>query len=133
MRIRQSIQLRQFIAVLFALLTLAGGVMVSAQDGGSEFQVQFRLPDRMPRDRTLNAAVWLKPTGRPIESAMWPPGRFALLQKKRTFTPHLLVIPVGSTSPESGSTSAFMRLALPETLCFHAKESPTSFATSIRR
>ena len=88
--------MRQFALALFPLLTVAGGVVASAQEPGSEVQVQFQLPDRGPRDRSITAVVWLKPTGRFTVAAAWPPGHFTLLQKKRMFTPHLLVIPVAS-------------------------------------
>jgi len=39
--------------------------------------------------------VWLTQLGK-SPSLQPPPGRFRLIQKNRTFTPHLLVIPVGS-------------------------------------
>ncbi len=44
----------------------------------------------------LSAVIWLKP----IQSDAVPavaPGKFALLQKNKMFTPHLLVVPVGSS------------------------------------
>jgi hypothetical protein len=45
--------------------------------------------------RTPPAVVWLQPRTPGIVSAA-PPGHFTLLQKDRTFVPHLLVIPAGS-------------------------------------
>lgn len=40
--------------------------------------------------------VWLTPVGKTPSLPPPPPGHFRLIQKNRTFTPHLLVIPVGS-------------------------------------
>jgi hypothetical protein len=41
------------------------------------------------------AVIWLSPV-RQGASTFVPPGRFILLQKNKMFTPHLLVVPVGS-------------------------------------
>lgn len=41
--------------------------------------------------------VWLSPVNVSVELEPIHPGRFRLVQKNRMFTPHLLVIPVGST------------------------------------
>lgn len=46
--------------------------------------------------RTPPAVIWLKP----VQSGIVPtfePGNFTLLQKNKMFTPHLLVVPVGSS------------------------------------
>ena len=40
--------------------------------------------------------AWLTPVGKTPSLPAPPPGHFRLVQKNRTFTPHLLVIPVGS-------------------------------------
>lgn len=40
--------------------------------------------------------VWLTPVGPAAEVPEVRPGRFTLVQKNKTFSPHLLVIPVGS-------------------------------------
>lgn len=42
------------------------------------------------------AVIWLKPLQPQLTHAV-APGRFTLLQKNKTFTPHLLVVPVGSS------------------------------------
>jgi plastocyanin len=42
------------------------------------------------------AVIWLKPTS-PGNNAASPPGTFTLLQKNKMFSPHLLVVPVGSS------------------------------------
>ena len=41
------------------------------------------------------AVIWLQPTQPGLVHAL-APGKFTLLQKNKTFTPHLLVVPVGS-------------------------------------
>lgn len=41
------------------------------------------------------AVIWLKPVS--AEGNVAVPGKFTLLQKDKMFTPHLLVVPVGST------------------------------------
>jgi plastocyanin len=44
----------------------------------------------------ISAVIWLKPLQPGAERAPVP-GKFTLLQKNKMFTPHLLVVPVGST------------------------------------
>jgi plastocyanin len=47
--------------------------------------------------RSVPAVIWLQPTGDTPAAAFIPHGHYTLLQKNRTFIPHLQVIPVGST------------------------------------
>ena len=65
------------------------------QDSGAELRLQIvsSLPGK---HLAVPAVVWLEPlTGTP--ALPFNPNRpYTLLQKNRTFTPHLLVIPVGS-------------------------------------
>lgn len=54
-------------------------------------------PTKQPADASA-VVVWLEPVGNP--PALTPPSRpqrRQLLQKNKTFSPHLLVVPVGST------------------------------------
>jgi plastocyanin len=46
--------------------------------------------------KTLSAVIWLKPV-QPDAVPAVAPGKFTLLQKNKMFTPHLLVVPVGSS------------------------------------
>jgi plastocyanin len=46
-------------------------------------------------DKTPPAVIWLKPVQ--ASAAALAPGNFTLLQKNKMFTPHLLVVPVGSS------------------------------------
>jgi hypothetical protein len=45
--------------------------------------------------RVVSAVIWLKPL-QPGTARTPVPGKFTLLQKNKMFTPHLLVVPVGS-------------------------------------
>ena len=47
-------------------------------------------------EKTPPAVIWLKPL-RPSTAPIVTPGSFTLLQKNKMFTPHLLVVPVGSS------------------------------------
>lgn len=46
--------------------------------------------------RTITAVVWLDPLGNTPALAFTPQSRYTLLQKNRTFIPHVQVVPVGS-------------------------------------
>lgn len=65
-------------------------------------EVTARLVKAQPQsathkqDETPPAAIWLKPL-QPYDSAAVVPGTFTLLQKNKMFTPHLLVVPIGSS------------------------------------
>jgi plastocyanin len=68
------------------LLAAAVKAQLVVDSGGSSKHKSGKVP---------SAVIWLKP----IQSDAVPavaPGKFTLLQKNKTFTPHLLVVPVGS-------------------------------------
>jgi len=44
----------------------------------------------------VTAVVWLEPLGDTPVLSFAPQGHYTLLQKNRTFVPHLLVVPIGS-------------------------------------
>ena len=48
------------------------------------------------KSHSPSTVVWLTPLGHPPSVLPPPPGHFTLVQKNRTFSPHLLVVPVGS-------------------------------------
>src|SRR5438105_8071446 len=60
----------------------------------ADVRLQLVIPGQ-PQGDAPPAAAWLKPINGTPELP-FPPKRYALLQKNRMFTPHLLVIPVGS-------------------------------------
>lgn len=84
---------------LFAT-TFAVSAMTSAQDrpvanpGG---EVRLRLESSLPgRHRAVPAVIWLEPMPGTPAAAFEPHGHYTLVQKNRTFIPHLQVIPLGS-------------------------------------
>lgn len=63
----------------------------------AEFHARIQLPPAISaKEHTPAAVVWLEPLDKASGVQPPSPGRFTLLQKKRTFSPHLLVVPVGS-------------------------------------
>lgn len=48
-----------------------------------------------PREMARSAVIWLEPAAGATHTIA--PGRFTLVQKNKTFIPHLLVVPVGSS------------------------------------
>jgi len=48
-------------------------------------------------EKTPPAVIWLNPLHPDTAQHVTPPGNFTLLQKNKMFTPHLLVVPVGSS------------------------------------
>jgi hypothetical protein len=55
---------------------------------------RLSLPHKAKSDRNAPAVAWLKPLQPGPPPAR--PGTYTLLQKDKTFTPHLLIVPVGS-------------------------------------
>jgi hypothetical protein len=72
-----------------------------AQDQAAEAQkaeVRLKVVSSLPGShRVVPAVVWLTPLEGTSVLPFPPQGRYTLLQKNRMFTPHLLVIPVGSS------------------------------------
>jgi hypothetical protein len=62
----------------------------------SQVRVHLAIPGQAKGAQTP-AVVWLKPINGTPDLAFLPQRKYRLLQKNRMFTPHLLVIPVGST------------------------------------
>jgi hypothetical protein len=62
----------------------------------SELRVHLVIPGQA-KGAQIPAVVWLKPINGTPDLPFVPQRRYRLLQKNRMFTPHLLVIPVGST------------------------------------
>jgi plastocyanin len=83
---------------------LCGAVLVSsalhAQNRASQTSVaQLRLHIASPKaekHRAVPAVVWLEPVAGMSVLSFSPHGHYTLLQKNRTFVPHLQVIPVGA-------------------------------------
>jgi len=89
-------RLRDFLLCGFALFPL----LVPAQDvqspGAAELHAHIELSPRQMKGHPPAAVLWLTSPSAAAASKTGPAGRFTLLQKNRMFTPHLLVVPVGS-------------------------------------
>jgi hypothetical protein len=60
-------------------------------------ELRLRVVSSLPGDhRAVPAVAWLTPLQGTLTPAFVPQGRYTLLQKNRTFIPHLQVIPVGA-------------------------------------
>jgi hypothetical protein len=83
------------IALLAAFICLCPRAEVAAENGIDLVDVHLRMSAAASHKKLPPAVVWLKPSS---ETDVPPtaPGRYTLLQKNRTFIPHLLVVPVGS-------------------------------------
>lgn len=79
--------------VLFPLLALAQGEQPPRSAG---LHARIDLAPRQMKGRAPAAVLWLTPVSAPAANPALPPGHFRLVQKNRMFTPHLLVVPVGS-------------------------------------
>ena len=81
----------------FAFVALAVGLAHAQTDATVDVHMRLQLPKQASRHSHPPAVLWLKqlqPAPGPLPE---PERRYTLLQKNRMFTPHLLVVPVGST------------------------------------
>jgi hypothetical protein len=73
-------------------------VLAHAQTGEIvDARMRLQLPNQASRRSQPPAVLWLKPLQPTPDQPPEPDRRYTLLQKNRMFTPHLLVVPVGST------------------------------------
>lgn len=81
-------------------VALAAYGMMFAQDrhsGATGSELQLRVVSSKPgKPHVVPAVVWLEPISGTPALPFLPHGHYTLLQKNRTFIPHLLVIPAGS-------------------------------------
>jgi plastocyanin len=61
-----------------------------------DVHLRMELPQQKGRDHSFPAVLWLKPLAGDPPLPAPVNSRYALVQKNRTFMPHLLVVPVGS-------------------------------------
>jgi plastocyanin len=95
---------RHFARVLTAALLASCAIVLAAQDptvSEPRTMVIARLAQVQPNpahkpEKLPPAVIWLNPL-RPTPETAVTPGNFTLLQKNKMFTPHLLVVPVGSS------------------------------------
>jgi plastocyanin len=92
---------RTFVAGMMALTLLAGAASRSAAQEPVTVTAQLRRPaqkqeNKARKEAQPSAAIWLMPL-HPAGAPVPVPGRvYTLLQKNKQFSPHLLVVPVGS-------------------------------------
>jgi len=90
---------RSWGSCLVCALTIAP-MILGAQDRPSErsgAELRLRLVSSLPgHHRPAPAVIWLTPQPGTPALPFVPHGQYTLLQKNRTFIPHLQVIPVGS-------------------------------------
>ncbi len=91
------------LARVLSLAAVTGGAcIVGGQTGLYAAEVTARLVAVQPamqghmEKKDVPAVIWLKPV-QADAGLSFAPGKFTLLQKNRMFTPHLLVVPVGSS------------------------------------
>ena len=87
--------LRRAVWQLFLLFPVWGAAQ--APGPGADVHIRVELPSSMStKEHPPAAVVWLDQVDKSSPVQASPPGRFTLLQKNRMFSPHLLVVPVGS-------------------------------------
>lgn len=82
-----------------ACAILASGMMhgQARSSPAPKADLRLRIVSSHPGGRrSVPAVIWLEPVGTTPASQFLPHGHYTLLQKNRTFIPHLQVIPVGS-------------------------------------
>lgn len=90
---------RTICVIAIACLVWHAGAQATQPHGSLSLHLVQGNPSSPRNDRHPHlapAAAWLKPLGNYIPASSPGPDRFVLLQKNRMFTPHLLVVPVGS-------------------------------------
>ena len=84
---------------LLAAVVLVSGA-ACAQDGSSASaagELRLRIVSSLPgKHRVVPAVIWLEPLMGTPALPFLPHGHYVLLQKNRTFIPHLQVIPAGA-------------------------------------
>lgn len=87
MRLRRSI-------VCLAGVVLASALLCAQDDRG---ELRLHVASSLSgKPRTVPAVLWLEPLPGTAATPFHPNGHYTLLQKNRTFLPHLQVIPVGA-------------------------------------
>lgn len=80
----------------FVLASALACAQSDSREATVDVHVRIQLPKLQLRGHAPPAMLWLKPLPGTPSQPFLPNGRYALLQKNRMFTPHLLVVPVGS-------------------------------------
>jgi plastocyanin len=81
--------------LIASFFAMSGHTLVHAAEVRAQLVVDSHGSSRHISEKTPSAVIWLKPV-QPDAIPAVVPGKFTLLQKNKMFTPHLLVVPVGS-------------------------------------
>jgi hypothetical protein len=79
-----------------ALIPALARAQIDSRESTVDVHVGIQLPKLQPHEHAPPAVLWLKPLPETPPHAFLPNGRYTLLQKNRMFTPHLLIVPIGS-------------------------------------
>ena len=88
---------RRFRRVLLIALGLILPAAFAAQQFTISGRVEFATKPGFPAPDPSGAIIWLTPVDNSRLELSFPVQRRQLVQKNKTFTPHVLVVPVGST------------------------------------
>lgn len=84
-------------SLLAAVVLLATAAVPLRSQQNATTELRLRIQSSLPgMHRAVPAVIWLDPAPGPPAPAFMPRSRYVLVQKNRTFTPHLQVVPVGS-------------------------------------
>jgi len=89
-------QIRRALLCAPILFASCGFAQVDTQPESVSVHAHMELPSTSSKEHTPAAVLWLKPLSGEVKPPAQSIAHFTLLQKNRMFTPHLLVIPVGS-------------------------------------
>jgi hypothetical protein len=86
------------VILLLGAIALAGAARSQTVDVRANIEiVQAPLHKASANERSSEVVVWLTPLDPPVSYRPPAPGHFRMAQKNKSFRPHLLVIPLGST------------------------------------
>lgn len=84
------------IPCLAFVLMLLAPLAARSQAAGADVHAQLLIAKSSEHHRTAASAIWLKPIQDTPAAPFVSSEPYTLLQKNRTFKPHLLVVPVGT-------------------------------------
>jgi plastocyanin len=91
----QPLRFSRWLIPALLLLPAAHGAQNRASRASSG-ELHLRIQPTPSTHRKVAAVVWLEPLGNTPVLSFTPQGHYTLLQKDRTFIPHLQVVPIGS-------------------------------------
>jgi hypothetical protein len=89
-------QLTNYLLLILVSFASFAEAQSEPQEATVEVHARLVLSVQYPGVRLPPAVIWLKPLPGTMKQVFTPRVRYTLLQQNRMFSPHLLVIPVGS-------------------------------------